>query len=101
MLVQEKMAILKATVEAWQDMSDLRCEITLVLRESLQRVQTMKVDLPEGVASSKEDDLVNSILVYHDTLSSLNELVKLNLAKLLVDVDQLADKIDPNLVYDF
>ena len=101
MLVQEKMAILKATVDAWQDMSDLRCEITLVLRESLQRVQTMKVDLPEGVASSDEDDLVNSILVYHDTLSSLNDLVKLDLAKLLIDVDQLADKIDPNLVYDF
>ena len=101
MLVQEKMAILKATVEAWQDMSDLRCEITLVLRESLQRVQTMKVDLEEGVASSDEYDLVNSILVYHDTLSSLNDLVKLDLAKLLIDVDQLADKIDPNLVYDF
>ena len=101
MSVQEKMSILKDTVDGWRKMSDLRFEITNILKTNLESLEKLKVELPEGVVTSEEDDLVNSIMGYHEIISRLNDLFQLHLSKLLVDVHQLADKIDPDQVFDF
>ena len=101
MSVQEKMSILEDTVDGWHKMHKMLFEITNILKTNLKNLEKLKVDLPEGVATSEEDDLVNSIMGYHEIISRLNDLFQLHLSKLLVDVHQLADKIDPDQVFDF
>ena len=100
MSVKEKMIILEDTVDGWHKMSYLLFEITNILKTNLKSLEKLKVDLPEGV-DLEEDGLVNSIMGYHEIISRLNDLFKLHLSKLLVDVHQLADKIDPCQVFDF
>ena len=48
------------------------------------------------VVTSKEKDLVKSIMRYHEAIDQLNEKVRLQLVKLLVDVNQLAKEIELN-----
>ena len=94
MLVQKKMVILKQTVEGWRKMDDMRWRTSSILIDNLQNLDTIQFAVE--VVTSKEKDLVKSIMRYHEAIDQLNEKVRLQLVKLLVDVNQLAKEIQLN-----
>ena len=103
MSVEEKMGLLKDIVDGWEQMSKKAFEISCFLKTNDEKMEQLRVHLPQsrGVGTSETDDLVNSILGYHEMSKCFNDVLELQLAKLLQAVHKLADKIDPEETYDF
>ena len=103
MSVEEKMGLLKDIVDGWEQMSKKAFEISCILKTNDEKMEQLRVHLPQsrGVATSETDDLVNSIVGYHEMCRCFNDVLELQLAKLLQAVHKLADKIDPEETYDF
>ena len=94
MSVQEKMEILKDTVNGWREIVHMTCKIDCVLENNLKQMELLKVNLE--VATSEEDYLVNSVMSYSEGLERLNERFQVQLTKLLADLHLLANKINPD-----